>query len=162
MVSIKRDISEIEDHDLHWMLADAIALIQMERNYSAILILLCAVDGLAKRAYPKTKEVRKRVEAFLESAMRRPGRPQVWNIYVPPRNELLSFEYIIYKYLRNPIVHEGACLELDHPNKYTVRIDWKNLRRGIKVDSDNNQVILGGELILDILVDAVIEGMRNA
>lgn len=93
--------------------------------------------------------------------MRRPGRPQVWNIYVPDRGELLSFEYIIYKYIRNPVVHEGARLELDHPSDYTVRIDWKDLRRGIKVDGDSNQVILGGDLIIDILVDAVIVGMQN-
>ena len=161
MVFIKHDISEIESHDLHWMLADAIALVQMGRNFGAILILLCTVDALAARAYPDIKEVRKRFQTFLESVMRRPGRPQVWNIFVPPRNELLPFEYILYKYLRNPIVHEGARLELDHPAKCSIRVDWQELRKGIKVDGENNQVILGGELIIDVLVDAVIEGMRN-
>ncbi|MHC4214115.1 MAG: hypothetical protein ACYSWP_12150 [Planctomycetota bacterium] len=124
-------------------------------------MLLCAVDALAARAYPKEK-VRERFQAFLESKMRRPGRPQIWNIYVPPRNELLPFEYILYKYLRNPVVHEGARLELDHPNNYSVKIDWHEIPKGIKVDSDNRRVVLGGELIIELLIDAVVDGMRQA
>jgi len=152
---------EIENHELHWMLSDAIALIQLERKYGAILLLLCAVDALSARAFPE-KGVRKRFQTYLESKMRRQGRPKVLNIYVPPRNELLPFEYILYKYLRNPVVHEGAQLLLDHPGGYAVRIDWSDIPRGIKVDSDNSKVIIGGELILDILSDAVIEGLQGA
>jgi hypothetical protein len=41
-------------------------------------------------------------------------------------------------------------------------MDWREIPRGIKVDRDNNQVILGGELVLDILADAVVEGLREA
>jgi len=154
------NIEDIENHELHWMFSDAIALSQLDRKYGAILLLLCAVDALSARAFPE-KSVRDRFQTYLESKMRRPGRPQVWNIYVPPRNELLPFEYILYKYLRNPVVHEGAKLLLGHHGEYVVRIDWSEIPRGIKVDSDNNQVIIGGELVLDILADAVIEGLRE-
>ena len=155
------NIADIESHELHWMLADAMALSQLGRKYGAILLLLCAVDALSARAFPDKKTVRDRFQTYLKSKMRRPGRPQVWNIYVPPRNELLPFEYILYKYLRNPFVHEGARLALDHPRDYAVRIDWKEIPSGIKVDSDNSQVILGGELVFDILADAVIESLRQ-
>ena len=106
-------------------------------------------------------KVGERFRSFLESKMRRPGRPQVWNIFVPRRNELLPFEYILYKYLRNPVVHEGAILELDHPIGYDVQMDWKEIPRGIRVDNNEQRVVLGGELVLEILFDAVIEGMRD-
>ena len=158
---INHNQSETQKHELYWMLSDAMALNESGRRYGAILLLLCAVDALAKRAYPKKNNVRDRFQTFLESKMRRPGRPQVWNIYIPSRKEPLPFEYILYKYLRNPVVHEGARLELGHPNNYVVRIDWHKIPRGIKVDSNNNQVILGGELIIDLLADAVMEGLRN-
>jgi len=105
--------------------------------------------------------VRERFEAFLKSQMRRPGRPQVHNIFVPERNELLTFEYILYKYLRNPVVHEGARLELDSPKGYAVQIDWTRLSRGIKVDGENKRVILGGDLIIDILLDATVNGLKE-
>jgi hypothetical protein len=45
---------------------------------------------------------------------------------------------------RNPIVHEGAALELDHPEGYAFQIDWDALPLGIEVDSDHSRVILGG------------------
>jgi len=86
-------------HDLSWMLRDAIGLMNFQRYYSAMLLLLCAVDALAARHFPK-KGVRERFEEFLKTHMRRPGRPQIHNIYVPPRDDLLTFEYILYKYLR--------------------------------------------------------------
>jgi hypothetical protein len=47
-------------------------------------------------------------------------------------------------------------------SKCPVRIDWKDLRRYIKVDIDKNQLILGGDPVIDVLVDTAIEGTRNA
>ena len=143
------------------MLTDAVDLLRLGKRYSAMLILLCAVDALAKRTISKG-QVGERFEEFLKSKMRREGRPQVWNIFLPSQNQLLTFEYILYKYLRNPLVHEGARLELGHPSGYDVQIDWHDLSRGIKVDSENNRLILGGELIIDILYDAVNEGLKDA
>jgi len=148
------------EHDLSWMLSDAIVLLNSQRRYSAILLLLCTVDALAARRFPK-KRVGERFEEFLKTQMRRPGKPQIHNIFVPSRGEPLTFEYILYKYLRNPVVHEGAQLELDDPKDYVVQIDWSDLRQGLKVDRDNNRVILGGELILDILLDAVSNGLKE-
>ena len=151
---------EQDQHELWWMFQDAVGLLNLQRKYSALLLLLCAVDALARRRFPN-KGVGERFEEFLKEQMRREGRPQVHNIEIPSRGELLTFERILYKYLRNPVVHEGAQLALDHPKGYAVQIDWEALPRGIKVDSDNNRLILGGELVLDILLDAVSNGLRQ-
>ena len=147
-------------NDLSWMLSDTAHLLRDNRPYGALLLLLCAVDALASQSFP-TLGVRERFEEYLKTKMRRTGRPQVHNIFVPPRNELLTFEYILYKYLRNPVVHEGARLELDHPCGYAVQIDWDKLSCGLKVDSEHNRVIIGGELIIDILIDAVTDGLKE-
>jgi len=143
-----------------WMLEDAVELLRLQRRYGAMLILLCAVDAIASHCFPK-KGVGERFEEFLKKQMRRSGRAQIHNIFVPSKNELFSFEKILYKYLRNPVVHEGAQLELDHPKNYTVQIDWTEIPRGIRVDNDNNRLVLGGELIIDILLDAVINGLEE-
>ena len=146
-------------HDLKWLFDDAITLYQMNRKFSAILLLLCAIDALAKRQEPGNKNVGERFENFLRNKMRREGRSQIHNIYVPQKDKLYTFEFLIYKFLRNPIIHEGAQLELDSQDNYTVCIDWDDLPNGVKVDSENNRVILGGELVFNILADAAYEGL---
>ncbi len=90
--------------------------------------------------------------------MRREGRPQVHNIFVPKKNKLYSFEYLIYKFIRNPLIHEGSQLKIKE-EEYEVCIDWQSLPNGIKVDSENNRVVLGGELVINILTDAVQSSM---
>jgi len=139
----------------YWLLDDAVTLYHLGRKHGAILLLLCAVDALARVADPENTNNGDRFEQFLRSKMRRPGRAQIHNIQVPKLNRLFSFEYIIYKFLRCPIVHEGARLEASDPAEFAVCLDWDTIPRGVKVDSDHNRVILGGELVLGILADAV-------
>jgi hypothetical protein len=150
------------DHELSSLLTDALDLLRSGRKYSAMILLLCAVDALARQADPNNDKVGERFESFLRRQMRRPGHPQVWNISIPQREEVLSLEYILYKYLRNPVVHEGARLELNSSSHYAVCLDWSDYPRGILVDSDNKRLILGGDLVIDILVDAVANGLRDA
>ena len=151
-----------QEHELSWLLTDALDLLRFGRKYSAMILLLSAVDALARQAGPNTEKVGQRFESFLRRQMRRPGRPQVWNISIPQRHEVLSFEYILYKYLRNPVMHEGARLELNHPSQYAVCLDWSDYPRGVHFDSDNKSVIIGGDLVLDILVDPVANGLKDA
>lgn len=87
--------------------------------------------------------------------MRRPGRAQIHNIHVPKFDRLYSFEYIIYKFLRCPLVHEGAKLEAHDPGEFAVCLDWEAIPLGVKVDAANNRVVLGGELVLNLLSDAI-------
>jgi hypothetical protein len=146
------------NHDFEWLLNDAITMYQLNRKRSAILLLLCAVDALARRSDPDNKKVGERFENFLKSKMRREGRTQIHNIQVPKENKLFTFECLIYKFLRNPFIHEGTKLE--NQNDYAVCIDWNEIPHGIKVDSKNNKVILGGELVYNILTDAVKDEIK--
>ena len=150
-----------KNYDLQWLFKDAVFLYQMNRKDSAILLLLCTVDALARRANPGNVKVGERFEKFLHSKMRRKGRPQIHNIEVPQKNKMYTFEFLIYKFLRNPIIHEGARLEINHQDDYAVCIDWKNIPNGLKVDSKNKKVILGGELVFNILADAVQDEISN-
>lgn len=148
--------------DFSWLLDDAKMLYQLGRKHSAILLLVCAVDALARAHDPTNKNVGERFEAFLKSKMRRSGRAQIHNIHVPKFGRLFSFEYIIYKFLRCPLVHEGARLEAADPTEFAVCLDWETIPRGVKVDTENDRVILGGELVLDLLVDAVQHELKSA
>lgn len=141
-------------NNLEWLLDDAKMLYKLNRKDSAILLLLCAVDALAKFDDPRNTNVGERFEKFLKKKMRRPERPQVHNIEVPKKKEIHTFEYIIYKFIRCPFVHEGSQLRAID-SEYEVCIDWHTIPNGIKVDTENNKVILGGVLILNILKDAV-------
>jgi len=74
----------------------------------------------------------------------------------------LPFEQILYKFLRNPLVHEGDQLELGNKTGYgAVQIDWNSIPNGIYVDSNHNCLVLGGELIINILLDAVTNGLKQ-
>ena len=148
-------------HNSQWLLEDAGALYQMNRKYGAILLLLCAVDALAREADPNNRNVGERFKKFLCSKMRREGRAQIHNIEIPQEGKFYTFENLIYKFLRNPLVHEGARLETDHQDDYAVCIDWENIPYGLKVDSEDKKVILGGELVFNILEDAVQDEIKR-
>jgi hypothetical protein len=134
---------------------DAMFLYRSDRRHGAILLLLCAVDSLAKNRLPSETRNAERFEQFLRSKMRRPGRAQVHNIEVPRFNKLFTFEYIIYKFLRCPLVHEGSSLIANDNEECPVVLDWETIPRGIRVDGENDRVVLGGELVTMILVDAI-------
>jgi hypothetical protein len=144
----------MSNNDLKWLLDDAIELYKLNRKDSSILLLLCAVDALAKYDDPNNKNNRERFEKFLTKKMRWSGRVQIHNIEVPKKKKLCSFEYIIYKFIRCPFVHEGTQLRAIDSD-YDVCIDWYTIPHGIKVDQEKNKIILGGELVLKILVDVV-------
>ena len=141
------------DNVASWLLDDARALYALGRKHGAILLLVCAVDALARAKYPKT-DVGERFRTFLKSKMRRPGRAQIHNVGVPKTNSVMPFESLIYKFIRNPLVHEGNRLVAKDPN-VTVCLDWDTVPNGMKVDWENSVVLLGGEFTLNILSDAI-------
>ena len=144
----------MNNQNFKWLLDDAIELYKMNRKDSAILLLLCAVDALARLDDLHNENVGERFEKFLTKKIRRPGRPQIHNIEVPKKKKLHTFEHIIYKFIRCPFIHEGTQLKAIE-NDYEVCIDWHTTPHGIKIDQGKNKVILGGELVLNILADAV-------
>jgi hypothetical protein len=145
-----------------WLLDDAVLLYQLGRKHSAILLLLCAVDGLAKQADPANGNSADRFETYLKGLMRRPGRAQIHTVAVPRLRRSVSFEYLIYKFLRCPLVHEGARLEAHDPASFGVCLDWEIVPHGIKLEPERSRILLGGELAFDILADAVSHGIELA
>lgn len=124
------------------------------RTLSAVLLLLCAVDSLARDANPSNMKSPERFENFLRSKMRRPGVPQVWNIAVPRLEKSFSFEYIISKFLRCPLVHEGNQL-VAVDQECPVVLDLDEIPNGLKVDASNDRLVTGGELAFRILSDSI-------
>lgn len=114
---------DLRDHDLSGLLTDATGLFRLGRKYSALLLLLCLVDALAARAYPKQKGVRQRFERFLRIRLPKHTRVQNFNIRVPSARKTFRLEEIVYKYLRNPIVHESAQLKHDAETGFPVLVD---------------------------------------
>lgn len=134
---------------------DAVFLYQNDRRHASILLLLCAIDSLAKEKWPGETQNAQRFESFLKSKMRRPGRPQIHQIQVPKFKKLFTFEYIIYKFVRCPLIHEGSRLVANDLDECPVVLDWESIPYGIKVDSDQDRVVLGGELVFALLTDAI-------
>jgi hypothetical protein len=151
----------IHDHELSWMFTDAVGLYHLGRKYTSLLLLLCAVDALARAADPANDNVGERFQGFLRDRLPKHTHVENFNIRVPQRDEMFRLEYILYKYLRNPVVHEGAHLDVTAPAKFAVYIDWAWGAPSVHVDNDNNRVVLGGDWTLDILggvvQDALVE-----
>jgi hypothetical protein len=148
-----------ERSDLSWLLDDARALYAQGRKHGAILLLVCAVDALARARDPSVTNNKARFVDFLHSKMRRQGRAQIHNIGIPKTGAVMPFEELLYKFLRCPLVHEGARLKVDDPD-IAVCLDWDTVPNGVKCDWDNNVVLLGGELAFQLLSDAVMHELK--
>ena len=155
----------IHDHELSWLFTDAVGLYHLGRKFSSLLLLLCAVDALAKAADPTNEKVGERFQAFLKERLPKHTHVVNFNIRVPQRDEIFRLEYILYKYLRNPVVHEGAHLDVTVEGTFAVFIDWAPGAPSVQVDNENNRVVLGGDWTVDILggvvKDALIEAITN-
>jgi len=150
---------DIKIHELSWLFTDAVGLYHLGRKYSSLLLLLCAVDALAKKVEPKNKGVRQRFEDYLMKNLPRHTNVQNFNIRVPKKNKTFRLENLLYKFLRNPIIHEGAHLDIRKPSIFSVYIDWTNGARYIQVDNELNRVVLGGDWLIDILGGVVKDGL---
>jgi len=69
-------------------------------------------------------------------------------------------EELLYKYLRNPMVHEGAHLDVEKPKNFAVYLDWKEGAPTVNVDNDSNRVILSGIWVIEMLARVVIDAIR--
>ena len=155
----------IHDHELSWLFTDAVGLYHLGRKYSSLLLLLCAVDALAKAADPAKENVGERFQAFLKERLPKHTRVENFNIRVPKRDAVFRLEYILYKYLRNPVVHEGAHLDVTVEGTFAVFIDWAPAAPSVHVDNEKNRVVLGGDWTVDVLgsviKDALVEALTN-
>ena len=146
---------DIRDHELSWLFTDSVGLFQLGRKPTALLVALCGVDALAHLADPKNDKVRERVEKFLKDRMPPFTGVQNFNIRVPKKQGLMRLESILYKYVRNPIVHEGAQLDVDEPYHFAVVFDWKLRAPSVRVDDAANVLVLGGDYIANALFEVI-------
>ncbi len=155
-------IPDPTQHSLWWMFADAVTLFQSGRKYSSTLLLLCAVDALAKASKPAVPAVGDRFREFLKERLPKFTRVENFNIHVPQHGNFMRLEAILYKYLRNPMVHEGARLDVEDPTGFAVCLDWAKNAASVRIDSTNQLVVLGGEWIIDavggVVHDAMVTG----
>jgi len=158
MSATKREqTSDLKDHELWWMFSDAVGLFHLGRRYSSMLLLLCAVDALAKRSKPTIEKVGDRFRELLKEKLPKYTRVDNFNIHVPQHGDYMRLEAILYKYLRNPMVHEGAHLDVEDSSGFAVCIDWSHRAPSVRVDQVERAVVLGGEWIVDVLGGVVTE-----
>src|SRR5687768_6739542 len=154
---------DLSQHDLSWMLADAVELYGLGRKCSALLLLLCAVDALAKRAKPQIPQVGNRFLGYLGEKLPQRTRIQNFNILVPQRGSCMRLEEILYKYLRNPMVHEGAHLDVDIEGEksFAVYLDWSEEASAVDLTRGEGIVVLGGDWIVNCLAGVVADSMAE-
>jgi len=153
--------ADFEKHELSWMLNDAIALFHGGRKYSSLLLLLCAVDALATRELPTIAKVGDRFRAFLKSRLPKHTRIENFNIHVPQHGDLMRLEEILYKFLRNPMVHEGARLAIGDASGYAVAVDWNSDAPAVRICPNELLAILGGGWVVDCLGGVVMDTLGD-
>ncbi len=151
------------NEDLRWMLTDAKWLYHLGSKRGCLLMLLCAVDALARRAHPQLSgrgNVAKRFCRYLRKHLvTYPLITSEFTVDVPGKGGL-KLEDVLYKYLRGALVHEGSKLSLDESPEQPVVIDWQD-PRVILNGSHQGKLVLGGDWIINAverMVEAAIEG----
>ena len=150
----------MDDHELSWLLRDAIGLSHLGRRCGALLLLLCGVDTFAQRTYPGLTQ-RRRFERFLREKLPPHTRIDNFNIRIPKTDQTLRIEEILHKYLHNPMIHEGAHLDIGKPHNFAVYLDWNDGAVTVNVDNDADQVILSGRWIVEVLANVIIDAITN-
>jgi|GEM_PF-2442432 hypothetical protein len=153
--------------DIRWLLDDANCLYKEGRRYGAMLLLLCAIDALAPRlTKDRRANVSDRYINYLDSEFTKnsqgPG-VHIKSIVMPQTGKSVSFAYICYSYLRNPMVHEGNILKVDADGRQEmVYLDWSDSGLASHVDKSNNRVVIGGVWLIRHLFQIVTRAVRMA
>ncbi len=150
----------MDDHELSWLLRDAIGLSHLGCRCGALLLLLCGIDAFAQRTYPSLTQ-RRRFERFLREKLPPHTRIDNFNIRIPKTDQTLRIEEIFYKYLGNPMVHEGASLEIGKPRNFAVYLDWNDGAVTVNVGNDADQVVLSGRWIVEVLANVIIDAITD-
>jgi hypothetical protein len=151
---------DVRDHELGWMFTDATGLFQLCRFNSCLLIILCAVDACARRRQPSAG-VRERFESFLRDRLPAFTRVTNFNIMIPQHGEFMRLEEILYRLLRNGIVHEGASFSVDHPSQYSVSLDWKSKATTVRVSQQEKLVVINGQWLVDAVAGVVRQALAE-
>ena len=139
-----------------WLYEDSKFLKNNGRNKSCLLLLLCLIDGLAKRKNPSEGDNKKRYVSYLKEKLKLLDIDESYRI--EEENQLLHFSEIIYIYFRCFFVHEGDDRELE---RYEVQIEYdrpKGFKFGkavVLIDRKNEKIIFKSSWLSDILLNVV-------
>ena len=136
------------------ILNDAIYLHRSGRLKSSLLLLLCLIDAIAKKHYPKLG-VGDRYSRYLKNRFTKMGLNRSYRI--EERGELIHFSDIIYKYFRCFFVHEADDRT---DSDYEVQIEYDNPGRfrfgGLTLmDRPNKKFIVKCDNLIEILSEII-------
>lgn len=140
---------------------DAIFLRQNGRLRGCLCLLLCLIDGLAKREYPTINWNRKRYVKYLKLKLKNLGIEE--STRIEEKDELFHLADIIYEYFRCNMVHEGDSRD---SLSYEVQIEYEESGRFLfngksLMDRVNMKLIYKAGWLTDILFK-IIEGESDA
>ncbi|MDK1031996.1 MAG: hypothetical protein QGD94_08330 [Planctomycetia bacterium] len=135
------------------------------------MLLLCAVDALARLEYRDSKHpdfrhsggVGKRFREYLKNAIF-PAliKCATMKFQLPGSDKYIEFENILYKYFRCELVHKAANLDILHPTDQVIVIDWgdhSNLMVGMR--EAKGKIVIGGNFLLELIVRVVESGITG-
>jgi len=139
-----------ENLDIRWLYHDAMKCYEYGMKPAGLLLLLCAVDALAAKEYPMAG-VRSRFVRFVQEQI-----GEYTNLVCLPvrtkngkytgREKDEHFENIgtiLYKYFRNPMVHEGKDMDARVASRVPIAFFWEDEH----IEQGKCMCINGGYLI---------------
>lgn len=147
---------------MRWLYDDAVFLKQNGRLRGCLCLLLCLVDGLAKREYPDTTRNRERYVKYLKEKLAEQGIDQASRI--EEKNDVVHLSEIIYEYFRCNLVHEGDSRD---SLSYEVQVEYEESGRFMfngtsLMDRVNKKLIYRAEWLIHVLFRIADEEFLNA
>lgn len=180
------------NEELRWMLTSIIHLLQAKDFYGAFATCLNAIEPLAAKRYPKLEngerfqrflheerqpfwagnvylpdanKSRQGVTIRLPdnfSSAKAQDKEQIYANIAKLKESLITIEQVLWKYCRNPIVHEGSQLAIDGDTAVT--LDWSvpQTTLSIKVDQEaKNVIVISAPFLLNVLYQIVAKHLAD-
>jgi hypothetical protein len=140
---------------MNGLYSDAVFLSQNGRLRGCLCLLLCLIDGLAKREYPTISGNRERYVKYLKSKLKSLGIDK--SVRIEEKDALLHLAEIIYEYFRCNMVHEGDSrdslsyeVQVEYEESGRFRFNGKSL-----MDRVNMKLIYKADWLTDILFQII-------
>ena len=144
--------------DLFWMFHDAFGLFHLGKKPTALLLLLCAVNALAERAYSQVEaQAGEKFRRFLGERLPKYTKAASFDVRIRGQGELLRVEAVLYEFLRNPTVDGGFRFDMEKVSNVAVNIDWADDARYLRWGDREGRLVIGGDWLVDVVGGVVKE-----
>lgn len=157
-------MSDSPDYSVvQWLYEDAEFLKRNGRTRGCLCLLLCLVDGLAKRKHPSINGNRQRYTQYLKEKLAELGIDQ--SSRVEEKGSVVHLSDIIYEYFRCNMVHEGDSRE---SLNYEVQVEYEETGRFISassaklMDRVNKKLIYRADWLINVLFQIADNELKNA